>query len=358
VLFMAFRNRQAADGFLKGITQVDIQTKQLLRRMVPGMIAVIYHHDLDELAAEGLIQADVKLVINAGQTMSGNVPVLGPLLLLEQGIPIVEINPAWFSAIPNGCELYWTEEGLTVGNLIIPCKRFTKDQWLQLFKKAQSSVQKQLEGFIENTFLFAQQEKELVLTPLICSGIRTRLEGRHVLVVIRGSSYVPDLQALGRYIRHQNPVLIGVDGGADALIEQGHKPDLIVGDMDSVSDTALQCGAELIVHAYVNGNAPGLSRIQDLGLPAITVEACGTSEDLALLLAYDQGCERIITVGAHSHMHDFLEKGRQGMGSTVLVRMKVGSKLIDAKGLHLLIEAAGSRMCTRAIRRFMTWVKR
>jgi uncharacterized membrane-anchored protein len=347
------------EAFITGITWVDTSTKRLLQTISPGMAAVVQHYDIDELAAVGLIKAKVKLIVNAGQTMSGKVPVIGPLLLLNKGIPIVEIDPDWLPFIRSSMELLLTEASIIVGGHTIPYTVFTRERWLQRYHAAQASQQEQLSDFIDNTLSFAQREKALVLQPLRCEGMQTDLKDRPVLIVVRGQHYTRDLQALDSFIRIRRPVLIGVDGGADALIEQGFKPDLIVGDMDSVSDAALQCGAELIVQAYADGFAPGMRRIDHLGLQAYTLPACGISEDMALLLAYDHQCEYMITVGVHSHMADFLEKGRQGMGSSLLVRMKVGSKLIDAKGFHSLIDVRGESIPIwgRVMRGVRAWMQ-
>jgi uncharacterized membrane-anchored protein len=156
------------------------------------------------------------------------------------------------------------------------------------------------------------------------------------LVVVRGYDYREDLAVLRPYIREYRPILIGVDGGADALIEAGYRPDVIVGDMDSVSDHALRCGAEVVVHAYADGRAPGLQRVQDLGVAAVVFPAAGTSEDVALLLADEKGAELIVAVGTHATLVEFLDKGRQGMASTFLTRLRVGGKLVDAKGVSRL----------------------
>ena len=190
--------------------------------------------------------------------------------------------------------------------------------------------------FIDNTLKFAQREKGFVLGGVEFPDLDTELQGRHVVVVVRGHNYRPDLYALRSYITEAHPVLVGVDGGADALMEIGHRPDLIVGDMDSVSDAALEGGAELLVHAYTDGRAPGLERVRELGLVAKTMAAPGTSEDIALLLAYEHGAALIVAVGTHSNMIDFLEKGRPGMASTFLVRLKIGALLVDARGVSEL----------------------
>jgi uncharacterized membrane-anchored protein len=158
------------------------------------------------------------------------------------------------------------------------------------------------------------------------------------LIVVRGADYREDLSTLRRsgYIQELHPILIGVDGGADALLAEGAKPDVIIGDFDSVSERALRCGAKLIVHGYTDGRAPGAKRLDDLGLEYTVFAAAGTSEDIAMLLAYERGAELIVAVGSHSHMIDFLDKGRAGMASTFLVRMKVGPILVDAKGVSRL----------------------
>ena len=154
------------------------------------------------------------------------------------------------------------------------------------------------------------------------------------------------------YIRDFKPVLIAVDGGADALIEAGYKPDVIVGDMDSVSDVALRCGAELLVHGYRDGLAPGEERARALGVPYQVVRATGISEDLALLLAYEKGSELIVAVGTHFNLIEFLERNRAGMSSTFITRLKVGEILIDAKGVSRLAsrQVGSARSSPRARR--------
>jgi uncharacterized membrane-anchored protein len=355
---MAVSKRQfkQASKIIKGRALADRSTKRLLQHISPGLIAVICHDDLDELAADGLIHAGVKAVINAGQTMTGKIPGHGPLLLLQKGIPIVEIDPIWFPLIPNLKELHISDEEIVVSeNFIIPCHAFTKEKWLDLNRNAAAMLHDQLDGFIDNTLAYAQMERDIILQPLHCHEMKTELAGKHVLIVVRGHGFKKDLAMLRNYIKQQRPVLIGVDGGADALLEQGHVPHLIVGDMDSVSDDALRCGAELIVHAYRNGHVPGMKRLQAMGLSALSLASCGTSEDMALLLAYDHHCEQMVTVGLHSSIYEFLEKGRQGMGSTVLVRMKVGGKLTDAKGIWRLTESKRGFDRRRAADRILSY---
>jgi uncharacterized membrane-anchored protein len=166
--------------------------------------------------------------------------------------------------------------------------------------------------------------------------IRTVLEGRQALIVVRGYHYKEDLATLRPYVREYRPVLIGVDGGADAILEAGYTPDLVVGDMDSVSDRSLTCGAEVVVHAYRDGTAPGLDRVRALGIDPVVFPATGTSEDVAMLLADDKGASLIVAVGTHATLVEFLDKGRSGMASTFLTRLRVGGKLVDSKGVSRL----------------------
>ena len=202
----------------------------------------------------------------------------------------------------------------------------------------------QLEAFAANTMEYLRRERDLLLDGVGVPDIRTELEGRHALVVVRGYHYKEDLQTLKHYIREYRPVLIGVDGGADALIETGLKPDMIVGDMDSVSDATLRCGAEIVVHAYRDGNAPGLERVRRLGIEPVVFPATGTSEDVAMLLADDKGASLIVAVGTHATLVEFLDKGRSGMASTFLTRLRVGGKLVDAKGVSRLYRSRISNL--------------
>jgi uncharacterized membrane-anchored protein len=193
---------------------------------------------------------------------------------------------------------------------------------------------------------YLRRERDLLLDGVGVPEITTKIDGRHALIVVRGYHYKEDLRTLRSYIREYRPVLIGVDGGADALIEVGLRPDLVVGDMDSVSDATLRCGAEIVVHAYRDGNAPGLERVRRLGVEPVVFPATGTSEDVAMLLADDKGAELIVAVGTHATLVEFLDKGRGGMASTFLTRLRLGGKLVDAKGVSRLYR---SRISTTAL---------
>jgi uncharacterized membrane-anchored protein len=222
----------------------------------------------------------------------------------------------------------------------------TTDTVAEAMAEARAGLSVQLEAFAANTMEYMKRERALLLDGVGVPDVTTPIDGRHVLIVVRGYDYKEDLHALRSYIRDYRPVLIGVDGGADALIEAGYQPEMIIGDMDSVSDASLTCGAEVVVHAYPDGRAPGLPRVQELGVDAITFPAAATSEDIAMLLADEKGAKLIVAVGTHATLVEFLDKGRGGMASTFLTRLRLGGKLVDAKGVSRLYR---SRISTAAL---------
>lgn len=324
--------------FIKGIIKKDFKTKALCKRLHPGDIALIAHPDLDELAAQELVERGVKAVINACNIFSGDYPAQGTKILLEEGVYILDkVGDKIFSLLAEGENITIVGNTIFSNNKKIAQGRIMKKEILSdHMLRAEENLNRKLDYFVQNTLRFARKEKELILDKLDIPKLKTKIEGKHVLIVVRGKNYKKDLRTISSYIKEVKPILIGVDGGADALRELGFNCHIIIGDMDSVEDTTLFKTEEIIVHAYPNGKAPGMARIARLGLKAKVISAPGTSEDLAFLLAYEQKAALIVAVGSHSHMLDFLEKGRKGMASTFLVRLKVGSKLVDAKGLaHL-----------------------
>ncbi|RBP45567.1 putative cytokinetic ring protein SteA [Garciella nitratireducens] len=323
---------------IKGTVRIDKKTKELAKRIQPGEIAIINHKDIDEVAAESLVSAKTKLIINLDTSISGKYPNLGPKVLLDANISILdEVKGDFFQIVKEGDEIEIIDNEIYKdGEFIGKGQWLTKEILEYKINQAKRNLSNELDKFIENTLEYAKKEKDIILNGISIPKIKTSIKGRHVVVVVRGKNYKEDLSTLQSYIREEKPVLIGVDGGADALIEFGYKPNIIVGDMDSVSDNALQLCDEIIVHAYTDGRAPGMDRIKKLGLEAVTIPAPGTSEDIAMLIAHEKGADLIVALGSHSNMIDFLEKGRKGMASTFLVRLKVGAKLIDAKGVNKL----------------------
>jgi uncharacterized membrane-anchored protein len=331
----------APPGAVSGTARVDPRTKNLVARIQPGEIAVIDHEDLDRMAAEGLVQRQVAAVVNAARSSTGRYPNLGPLLLCSAGIPVIDDAGQQVMSVSEGARMI-IDEGRVFAQNGGPATEIARGHVLQLeevekaLDKAKNSITEELERFAENTIGYIKDERDVLLEASRLPEVRTDFHGRHVLVVVRGYDYKEDLGALRSYVREVKPLLIAVDGGADALLDFGFKPDMIIGDMDSVTTEALLSGAELVVHAYSGGTAPGLERLEALGLRGVTFEATGTSEDIAMLLAFDKGAELIVAVGTHANMIEFMDKGRKGMASTFLTRLRVGPILVDAKGVSRL----------------------
>jgi uncharacterized membrane-anchored protein len=332
----ARRHRGPASG-LSGPARVDRRTKDLTKRLRPGDIAVIDHEDLDRVSAEALVACRPAAVVNAASSISGRYPNLGPEIVVAAGIPLLDRAGPDVMELKEGTELTLDAGDVRADEHTVASAAVLDIGAIQeAMTVARAGLSDQLVSFAENTMDYLRKERELLFDGVGVPDVTTDLEGRHVLIVVRGYSYKEDLQTLRHYIREYKPVLIGVDGGADALIEARHRPDVIVGDMDSVSDDALRCGAEIVVHAYRDGRAPGLERVRSLGVEPVVFPATGTSEDVAMLLADDKGASLIVAVGTHVTLVEFLDKGRQGMASTFLTRLRVGPKLVDAKGVSRL----------------------
>ena len=321
-----------------GTARLDRRTKNLVKRLSPGDIAIIDHRDLDRLSADALIERQVAAVVNVSASISGRYPNHGPQLLVEAGIPLLdEAGPDVFTRVTEGTVVWLDGEDLYVGEEVIAKGRLQTAESVQAaMEEARAGAAAQLQAFVANTLEYMTKEGGLLVDGIVTPQLRTRIEGRHVLVVVRGHHHREDLATLRSYIREFKPLMVAVDGGADTLLEAGYQPSLIVGDMDSVSDRGLQCGAELVVHAYPDGKAPGLARVENLGLSAVVCPAPGTSEDVALLLVDQKGASLIVAVGTHNTLDEFLDRGRAGFSSTFLTRLRVGGKLVDAKGVSRL----------------------
>ena len=340
------QSKDVPTSSVQGTARLDRRTKRLIGRIQPGEIAVIDHNDLDRIAAEGLVERKVKAVLNASRSSTGNYPNLGPLLLTSANIILIDdVGQEIFEELRDGDyvhlrggDIFRKDELVGSGKFVDPQ---TAQEWLD---EAKRDISKELERFAENTLEHIRLDRDLLLEGVKLPETRLDFHGRHVLVVVRGYGYKEDLDSLRRgYVRDFKPILVGVDGGADALLDVGLEPDVIIGDMDSVSTKALGSGAELVLHAYADGAAPGQDRLDALGLPYVTFDAPGTSEDIALLLSHEKGAELIVVVGARASLIEFMDKGRKGMASTFLVRLRVGPKLVDAKGVSELHRVGPTR---------------
>ena len=326
------------DRRVVGPVRLGKRTKDLVKRLEVGEIAIIDHADLDRIAAEDLAASRVAGVVNVAPFSTGRYPNVGPLILARSGIVLVEaVGAPLFESLDRGdvIELDGGDVLLSGATLANGTRPSTGDLEQRLAEQ-RSRIDRAIAEFATNTIEHVREESELLSGEIRLPQTRTRFDGRHVLIVVRGPRYREDLAALNAYIRDVRPLIIGVDGGADAVLRAGLKPDVILGDMDSATDKALRCGAELIVHAYPEGSAPGHERLEDAGLDHLVIPAPGTSQDVAMLLANEKGASLIVMVGAHFNLLEFLDKNRAGMSSTFLTRLRVGETLVDAKGVSRL----------------------
>jgi uncharacterized membrane-anchored protein len=322
-----------------GYARLDRRTKNLTKRLGPDDVAIIDHADLDRVSAEELVESGVRVVVNVAASQTGRFPNPGPLELVRAGVRLIDAPGAdLFESVSDGELLSVRGAGLyRNGTCLANGSVLAETDLTRALDEQQARVTEALQAFAENTLRFLRDEGSLLTESIDVPPLRTRLRDRHALVVARGPGHKRDLRMVGPYVRDYRPVLIGVDGGADAIVEAGWRPDLIVGDMDSVSDATLRSGAELLVHAYPGGDAPGAARLEKLDLPYRSVSMPGISEDLAFLIAYEKGAQLIVAVGTHFNLTEFLERDRAGMSSTFVTRLKVGEILIDAKGVSRLV---------------------
>ena len=323
---------------VRGVARLGKRTKTLVKRLKPNDVAIIDHEDLDRVSAEDLIASGVKAVVNAARSSSDRYPNMGPLLLVQAGVLLVDAPGAPLfdnlkdgdAVVVRGAEVWRDGELIATGAVQDPAAlRALNDE-------RRREIGEALDAFARNTVEHMLEERELLIGKLELPRFDTEFRDLPALVVVRGVDHKRDLRALRSYIRDVKPVIVAVDGGADALVEHGFRADMIVGDMDSVSDRTLRMGAELIVHAYPDGRAPGRDRVRDLGLPHKIVPAPGTSQDIAMLIAAEKGARLIVSVGSQYNLVEFLDKNRQGMSSTFLTRLRIGEILVDAKGVSRL----------------------
>ena len=323
-----------------GYARVGKRTKDLTKRLVPGDIAVIDHADLDRVAADGLIDAGVVAVVNAAPSITGRYPNGGPLRLVRAGVVLIDdVGSSIMDAVADGQSVRLDGGAVLAGDEPLGTGHVLgEDEIERRMEEARAGLGTELQRFAENTLEYVRREADLVFAPVVLPRLRASFAGRHALVVVRGHDYKQDLQVLRPYIREFQPVLIGVDGGADALLEVGLKPDIILGDFDSVSARAMEVGAQHVHHVHPDGRNPGYAELQAFGKPYDEFVVEGTSEDAAMLLAYEAGAKLIVAVGTHDTMVEFLDKGRAGMSSTFLTRLRIGPMLVDAKGVARLYE--------------------
>ncbi|HEX4187601.1 MAG TPA: putative cytokinetic ring protein SteA [Solirubrobacteraceae bacterium] len=319
------------------------KTKLLVKHLRRGDIALIDHLDIDRVSAEELIAAGATAALNCSASSGGSYPNLGPQLLVEAGILLVDLpDDSLFEILDDGEPIVVVDRGPGGGQVLRGGEVIAAGEVLDLGRvRADTEARRReigeaLERFAHNTIEHMREERELLAGRIELPRFATEFRDRSTLVVVRGVGHQHDLRVLRPFIREERPLLIAVDGGAESLLEAGLTPDMIVGDMDSAGEDALRCGAELVVHSYPDGRAPGRHRLEELGLDFELVPAPGTSQDVAMLIAAEKGARLIVSVGSQFNLVEFLDRNRKGMSSTFLTRLRIGEILVDAKGVSRL----------------------
>jgi uncharacterized membrane-anchored protein len=332
------RNTDPRPG-VSGTARVDRDIDRLLRRVGPGDIVVLDALDLDRITADALVEAGVAAVVNASTSISGRYPNLGPEVLVANNVMLIdEAGPEVFKKIKDGARVRVNNGGVYSGDrrIALGTER-TDDEIHELMHEAKSGLVAHLEAFAGNTIEFIRSESPLLIDGMGIPDIDVDINRRHVIVVAEDPSAADDLRALKPFIKEYQPVLVGVGTGADTLRKGGYRPQLIVGDPESMSVEVLRSGAQVVLPADADGHAKGLERIQDLGVGAMTFPAAGSAADLALLLCDHHGASLIVTAGHSASIEEFFDRSRQQSNpSTFLTRLKVGEKLVDAKAVATL----------------------
>jgi len=329
---------RGGERVVSGPARLGRRTKRLVKRLAPGDVAVIDHKDLDRVSAEDLVAAGVVAVLNCRPSSSGEYPNMGPLLLVQAGVHLVDLDDdALFDGLHEGQAVAIVGGEVHARGTVVARGRVQEPaDVLAATERRRREIGEALEAFARNTVEHMVEERELLSGKIELPRFETDFRDKDVMIVVRGVGHERDIAALRPYIRDMRPVLVGVDGGANALLEAGFRPDMIVGDMDSAAEATLRSGAELIVHAYTDGRAPGRDLLEQLGLPHKVVPAPGTSQDIAMLIAHEKGARLIVAVGSQWNLVEFLDKNRRGMSSTFLTRLRLGENLVDAKGVSRL----------------------
>ena len=324
---------------LVGTAQVDRDIDRLLRRVGPGDVAVLDARDLDRITADALIDAGVAAVVNASPSISGRYPNLGPEVLVANGVILIDdAGQEVFKKIKDGARVRVHDGAVYAGDrrLIVGTER-GEHEISELMREAKSGLVAHLEAFAGNAIEFIRSESPLLIDGIGIPDIDVELNRRHVVVVGEEDSATEDLKSLKPFIKEYQPVLVGVGTGADVLRKAGYRPQLIVGDPDKMTADVLRCGVQVVLPADADGHVPGLDRIQDLGIGAMTFPAGGSATDLALLLVDHHGAALIVTAGHTATIEEFFDRSRaRSNPSTFLTRLKVGQKLVDAKAVATL----------------------
>jgi uncharacterized membrane-anchored protein len=325
------RRAAGTDGPLR----VDARAARLATRLRRGVIAVLDHVDLDEPTAQLLLSRGVAAVVNAAPSTSGRYPNLGPTLLVKAGVPLLDdVGVSVLASLRDGRRARVDGDALLVDDVeVARGMRQDPETVATAVDHARAGVAAQLADLAGGAVDLLVEERALLLDGEGLPRLRTSVEGRSVLLVGPAYDGDSDLRALRRFRRRHKALLVGVDGGADLLLRAGLRPDLAVGDPDTMSDEALRTSRELVLRA----GADGWDRVHDLAVPAQTCRTRIASEDLALLVLRHGDAALVVVAGLPRSLEELLDRGRAAAASSLLVRVAAGARLVHADAVHALV---------------------
>jgi uncharacterized membrane-anchored protein len=328
---------------LPGLTasaRVDRRTKALVPRLRKGDVAVIDHLDLDRATAQALVDAGVVAVLNASPFLSGRYPALGPALLAEAGLVLLD-RVEGVEQIPDGSRIRVHDEVVYVdGDPVALGRAVDATVLAEEMDQARAGLGTQLDTFTHNSAAFLRREEALLLHGEGLPALATKVAGRPALVVVDGNELAVRLRSVRAFVRERRPVLIGVDGGAEALRKAGYSPDVVVvgagADAEDLPSRSTLRDARDVVVRVERGDRRPVEQLERIGVRAARVETGATTEDVGLLLAFAADATVIVGVGTHATLDDFLDRQRPGLASTYLTRLRVGQRLVDASSVPVL----------------------
>jgi uncharacterized membrane-anchored protein len=297
----------------------------LLRRVGPGDVAVLDVVDLDAGTAEQLVRRGVVAVVNASPSTSGRYPNRGPAVLVDAGVALLDdVGSEVFRTLSDGEQVRVAGDALLVGQRVVArgCPQ-SAESVAASAEHARAGLAAQLTDLTANTTALLLDSREQLLEGVGIPGTRTVLRGRHVLVVT--GSYDGDLGLLKEYLRQHRPVLVGVDDGADLLLERGLRPDVVVGQPEALSDAAVRVARDVVVPH----ESPGRSRLEAHGVQPVSFRAAAASEDMALLVVAAQEPALVVAAGLPLSVEHLLDRGREAGAAGLLTRLHVGDRLVS-----------------------------
>lgn len=329
------RKSRLDGGPLSGPLRIESTVRTLVRRLRPGDIAVVDILDLDRQSAQSLVAAKPAAVVDVQAAISGRFPTSGPQVLLDAGITLVDQVGSDILSAQDGTEASITEGTIAIDGVPVASGRLVTDDVLaEVLVGASDGMRIQLANFTANALDQADSEADTILkgAGLPDVDVDVDMEGRHVVVVAPGAQHRKDLAAIKRYLRDHRPVIIAVGDAGDAALKYASSPDLIMGDLEGVSDDVLRSAGRVLIHEPSGGNA-GQARVDALGIAHGVVDSALSSTALAILLAQTRGADVIVTVGVEASLSDYLESVQTEVAGTFLARLQAGSRLVDAPAL-------------------------